>query len=107
MADYREVRSSSHHLETHPDGQPWKKCCRGMATPLGDSPTTFNCAYVDKRLRKSNPTTNPFVCIHRTQDGKHRVCAGWHACHGRNWENDAVIESERERRTNVQNRRGS
>lgn len=60
----------------HPDGKPWAKCCRSEQT--GDY---VNCAFIDGR--GEGPMTAPFFCAHRNDDGYLRVCAGWHAKHGK------------------------
>ena len=67
-----------------PDGLAWTKCCRGdKDICLGQ---TANCAFVDKRLDKSNARPTPFPCVHRTtESGFLRVCAGWHAIFGRGY----------------------
>ena len=78
--------------DLHPDGQPWKKCCRN------DPNLKCNCAFIDGRLTAKTsaylvngidgyyplPST-PFVCIHRQDDGYFRVCAGWHAIFGKQY----------------------
>jgi hypothetical protein len=82
-------------VQHHPDGQAWKKCCRGARVKR--NPDIVNCAYADKRRTKkddlagrmtcdgshdSTAATQPFVCSHRHDNGYLRVCAGWHSCHG-------------------------
>jgi hypothetical protein len=98
----------------HPDGQPWKKCCRGSTIgefnkqmgfpPSPDDDKLLNCAFIDKRIvvkeekgiierpkqtgpiHRTDPRAEPFVCYHRTtDDGYWRVCAGWHATWGKEY----------------------
>lgn len=69
------------NIKMNSDGEPWKKCCKNV----GDGVKVKNCAYIDRRITKSQTWQNryPFVCVHRTEeDGTSRVCAGWHCCHG-------------------------
>jgi hypothetical protein len=81
----------------HPDGQPWKKSCGDKNHRKGDPIRGYDwwCAY--RRNQEGNTArcsikhpANPhpiadeerFFCVHRqTEDGFHRVCAGWHCCH--------------------------
>lgn len=67
----------------HPDGQPWKKCC-GVDQKMKEATGIIcRCALTDGRL---SCKTVPFICCHRlTKDGHTRVCAGWHAKYGKNW----------------------
>ena len=84
--------------ESHPDGQPWKKCCRSSSCDDG-----IGCGFrktdasgiIDGKSRiernskwrtpeeKRRSEVIPFWCIHRQEDGCMRVCAGWHACYGK------------------------
>src|SRR5215469_4958707 len=88
-------------LTPHPDGQAWPKSCKNI-----DGHKGFCCAFVkaqesgarltlakgggmaDAYPLKDNPDKLkakdvPFFCAHRlTEDGHHRVCAGWDACFG-------------------------
>lgn len=87
----------SHH--PHPDGKAWPKCCKNV----GGLDGKLCCAFVPNqefgpRLTKKEGARElvytpgsssgrvdktPFVCVHRTtDDGYHRVCAGWDACFG-------------------------
>lgn len=69
----------------HPDGKPWaKSCCGDKDMVLGE---TINCAVTDGRLRKNDGVyaSRPFPCVHRTDGGYIRICAGWHACYGKQY----------------------
>jgi hypothetical protein len=67
----------------HPDGEPWKKCCKPNG-PDCDFLADAGCAAVRKCFydKEAHLTSAdlPFVCLHRkTEDGHFRVCAGWDA----------------------------
>jgi hypothetical protein len=87
-------------LSPHPDGKAWPKCCKGV---FHQSTGLVSCAFVpnqiggarlykdtgDRRYALEGPVgrsqvqDTPFMCCHRsTDDGYHRVCAGWDACFG-------------------------
>lgn len=75
----------AHNNVMHIDGNAWPKCCYGDRE-YGEG-YSIDCAYTAGRLDKHSGADPliPFVCIHRTQDGYLRVCAGWDACHGKEY----------------------
>lgn len=89
----------SEQLIPHPDGKPWPKCCRGGKIDDKDVDCAFirtqdggarlsihersNRSYDGCGLGATKVRDIPFMCAHRsTDDGYHRVCAGWDACFG-------------------------
>lgn len=102
MFDYTKNHGQSgihgERTSPHPDGQAWPKCCRDAVIGCDKR---VDCAFIRNqeygaRLNKKNPVSyvgngihgkssasTPFVCVHRkTEDGYHRICAGWDACFG-------------------------
>lgn len=89
-------------LSPHPDGKAWPKCCKDLPCEA-NSEGKVSCAFVHNQeygarldINKGDDTRmysagtplarvneTPFMCVHRkTDDGYHRVCAGWDACFG-------------------------
>lgn len=97
--DTGQIGFNKEPLIPHPDGKAWPKCCRGHV--IDDKPP-LDCAFIKNqnggaRLRVNDASrimaydgqcmakvkNTPFICAHRsTDDGYHRVCAGWDACFG-------------------------
>lgn len=78
VAEYRMHLAKTNKM--HPDGKAWTKCCCGdKDLTLGSA---IDCAFTAGRLSRADTTTDvPFICVHRSEDGFLRVCAGWDACH--------------------------
>ena len=78
----------------HPDGQPWVKCCKGVMDNdqhcqcFMKKPTNniSRCEEFAGHADVAESMTNGqdrFFCVHRkTDDGYHRICAGWAAKFG-------------------------
>lgn len=80
-------------LAPHPDGQPWRSCCRGKY----DNEQSCQCFMRKPRNAQSRHDLIPygivadlkkengrFFCVHRrTDDGFYRECAGWAAKFGK------------------------
>lgn len=56
----------------HPDGRPWRKACKVCAFRTSD-PQDLGVAYQQAALGASDETL--FYCVHRHDEGFHRVCA--------------------------------
>lgn len=106
MFDYTktdQVGLKRETLSPHPDGQAWPKCCKELPyNPALTGGSTISCAFVHMQphgarlsAQRGSLVTSydsmgshvvkytPFMCVHRTtEDGHHRVCAGWDACFG-------------------------
>lgn len=65
-------------VRPHSDGQPKRKACEECAFRLSD-PQEMGRQYQD-RLLEGTPDTL-FYCIHRLEQGRHRVCACYAAFH--------------------------
>ncbi len=94
----------------HPDGKPWPKCCgskdhKGPGVDPADycafrrnEPDPWSRSYNQARCCLTKPTGSldeyiknggvpgRFMCMHRQDGGYLRVCAGWHACFGKRWQ---------------------
>lgn len=100
-AEFNRDDDKHEKINLHPDGQPWTKCCgcKENNAETGYMPFEW-CAYrrngEDKSARVRKLTLingvetrhyhhgGRFVCAHRTtEEGFHRVCAGWHNVFGR------------------------
>lgn len=62
----------------HPDGRPWLKACGECALRASD-PQQIGHAY-QQWIAEGVPGCL-FYCVHRFDDGKHRVCACYATLH--------------------------
>lgn len=105
MFDYTKKTGQTGALDPHPDGKAWPKCCKGMSDGLCCAfvPNQYGGPRINKKAKRryfegdgeigGKPVSSiPFMCVHRsTDDGYHRVCAGWDACFG----NKAITTREK------------
>lgn len=82
-------------IEAHPDGCPWLKCCGSKCNSVCAYRRHYGRSRIEKmgKIARHNTAAAPelcqtveslnngarFFCMHRTDDGFHRVCAGWHS----------------------------
>lgn len=77
LPDREEGISGS--ADPHPDGRAWRKACGVCALRTSD-PQEIGGQHQDKIARGTDETF--FYCLHRDDDGKHRICACYAAIHG-------------------------
>lgn len=70
----------------HPDGCPWLKCCNIPCAFIrdrrfGGKSRIQDCAEYggDNSARRCLKGEDRFICVHRSDDGHFRICAGFHA----------------------------